>query len=900
VTSQPPLIESISSADASDIELKTMAEKFQDEIESIKGVSDVTLAGVKDQEVIVQVDKTKLDQFGVGITDIVNSINAANFSFPVGTIETDEIRYSVRLDAEITSAEEVQNIPIKSVDGFPIYVRDIADVRLGFAETQTLSRVSQDGAPSENAITITVKKKTGGNIIGIVDAAKEKVEELRTNEYPEATAIVTFDLAKEVEKSLGELSGNGVGTVILITILLLLFLGTRDALLAGFSIPMTFLIGFIGLLAMGSTINFLSLFSLILALGIVVDNGIVIAEGLHENLGKGYSPKESAQRTIKEFYKPLISGTLTTVAAFVPMMFMSGIMGQFVRHIPITVNLVLIGSLFTALAIMPLLGSRFLKAKSESKELQIKTKYINPRIEQLHEWYEKSIKAFLLDRKAKKKFSIGLVVAFIGSLALPITGILAVIMFPAADADFFYIDVSAPLGTSFDVTDRVVRQVEESLYSDERIESFFVNIGTGNAERDEVSVGSTPHIASVTVNLEEDRKVTTPQIIDEYREKLSFITEADIEVTQLESGPPTGAPVVVTFFGPEIVELEGLAAEAETLLDEIDGVEEITNSVRDASLEFEVSLKREQIASKGFSPIQVAQSLRAAVQGTDASSLRIDGEDVDVTIKQSLNPTALTVEDRIVTTIDEIEQMVLTNPSGEQVNISSLVDISVQPGSTSIRHTDGDRRTFVNAQVSGITPGEVFKQLEPKMEQLAIPAGYTYKLGGEAEDVAESFRDLFRALFLGLFLIASILLLQFNSYRQPLFILVTLPLALIGVLPGLTLVGQPFSFPAFIGIVALSGVVVNDAIILIDKINSRRKEGLSKFDAVVSGAKSRLQPILLTTITTIAGILPLTLSDPTWGPLGFSIIFGLLFATVLTLVVVPMLYLKYAEKELPM
>jgi len=242
--------------------------------------------------------------------------------------------------------------------------------------------------------------------------------------------------------------------------------------------------------------------------------------------------------------------------------------------------------------------------------------------------------------------------------------------------------------------------------------------------------------------------------------------------------------------------------------------------------------------------------------------------------------------------------MTMTTPSGIEIPLSTVLDTSVRPGTTSIRHTEGDRVASATADVDGVSTATIFTAFEERLDEISIPSSYTVKMGGEAEDVAESFRDLFKALFLGLFLIATILLLQFNSYRQPMFILVTLPLALIGVLPGLTLTRQALSFPAFIGIVALSGVVVNDAIILIDKMNDNRRKGMSLYDAVMDASISRMQPVLLTTITTVAGILPLALSDPIWGPLGFSMVFGLLFATVLTLAVIPMLYLRFAEKRL--
>lgn len=895
--SQDPVLILGLAIDVSEAELKRVAEDFQDEIESVPGISEAIISGARDQEILINIDKRKLDQFSVSIGELVGTISAANITLPIGSIKTDGIRYTVRLDSEIVDPDLIGDLPIKGVEGVPIYIRDLADVEFGLAESKSMSRVSQQGDPSISAVTIVVRKKSGGDITKIVDEVQEKIEALRVSTYPDAQVIVTWDAAKEISKSLGQLSKNGVTTIIIIAALLFLLLGRREALLAGLSIPFTFLIGFIGLLLLDSSINFLSLFSLILALGIVVDNGIVITEGLHNHISRGVTPREAAKKTIDEFSWPLISGTLTTVSVFVPMMFMSGMMGQFIRHIPITVNLVLVGSLFTALAIMPLLGAKFFRKQEDKKKDTFKNRYVDPRIRRLHNWYERKLRALLDSKQQQKRFTYGILIAFVLSLSLPATGALKAIMFSDNDADFFFIDVEAPIGTTLEVTDAVTRLVEENLYGDPRIESFFVDVGRGNMFDQNSSNGA--QVASFTINLYEDRQESTVEVLKDYRKKLAPITEAKVTVSQVPSGPPTGAPVLISFRGPELGELERLSSQAANILEEIPGAIDVDTSFDEAAFEFVIKVDREAAIRYGLSPMQIAQTVRTAVQGTDASSVRYQGEDIDVVVMQSLNPNSDLIDDRTVTTIDEIKQMVLTSPRGDEVSLDALVSINLQPGTNSIRHVDGLREAAATAEVEGITPGEVFEKFEPHLPELSIPAGYTIKLGGEAEDIDQSFRDLFQALYIGVLLIAAILLLQFNSYRQPFFILMTLPLALIGVLPGLMITGQDLSFPAFIGIVALSGVVVNDAIILMDRINNNRRKGLEKKEAIINAGKARLQPILLTTITTIAGILPLTLSDPIWGALGFSIIFGLLMATILTLVVVPMMYLKWGESVIP-
>lgn len=896
--SDVPIVSFSITASVPEAELKAMAERFQEELEKISGVSDVLVAGDRESKVIVTADKRRLDQYGVSVTELMSALSVASLSSPIGAIETDEVRYVVRLDTEVKDPQAIASIPLRAVAGAPLYLRDVADVQFTLEEPQTYSRVSQEGSPSGAAVTLSVFKKTGGDITRIVDESKAAVEEIRSQEFPESEVITVFDNAKEIRKSISDLSGNGLQTVAMILLLLLVFLGWREALLAGITVPLTFLFGFIGLSAVGSTVNFLSLFSLILALGVVVDTGIVVVEGMHEEVKKGTQPKEAAKRVVREFQWPIISGTMTTVVAFFPMMFMSGIMGEFVKHIPITVNITLLGSLITGLALVPVVASKLLKAKDVADATPtIKHMYIDPYLNRLQAWYGKTIRAFLQSKRQKRRMTWFLIIGFVFSLALPATGILKATLFPENNADFFWIDIEAPIGTTLDATDRVARQVEEALYQDSRIESFYVNVGAGNSQSGSAA-GNSANLASFTVNLKTEREEQTTDIINEYRSTLSSITEAEIVVSQAESGPPAGAPVAITFKGPELDVLETIVRDAQEILEDIEGAIDVGSSIDESVFEFVLTIDREKAAASGFTPFQIAQTLRTTVQGTKAATLRYEGDDVDVQVRQQLNPAATTPEERLVTTIDEILQLSLRTADGRDVPLSSFVTARPMPGTSAISHEDGDRVATATANVSGRATVDIFADFEKRAaEELVIPGSYTMKLGGEQEDIQQTFTDMIRALFTGMFLIAAVLLLQFGSLRQVSFIMLSLPMALIAVLPGLAIMGQTLSFPSFIGIIALSGVVVNDAIMLMDKINRNRQSGMVLDEAIADAGQSRLQPILLTTVTTVAGILPLTLSDPIWGPLGFAIIFGLSFATVLTLCVIPMLYQRWGEPK---
>lgn len=713
------------SADVPEQELKRIAETMQDQLEQIKGVSQVSIAGARDAELQVQTDKRRLDQNRVSLSALLAAIQTANISLPVGSIETDDVRYAIRFDAEVTDPNDIASLPISSNQGVPVYVRDVADVGFTLAKATTLSRNSVGGEPSASAVSLSVFKKTGGDIVRIVEEAKEIVDGMAA-EYPDARVFVSVDNSEEINKSLGSLLNNGMSTIIIIFALLYMFLGWREAILAGISIPLTFLFGFIGMSFVGETINFLSLFSLILAVGILVDTGIVITEGMHDHLKAGKQPVEAARAAVKEFQWPLIAGTLTTVAAFVPLLFMSGIMGEFVKHIPITIVFVLMGSLFTALAMLPTVGAVLLRHHNEQEaKPTFAQRYFRPSIDRLHGWYEKQLRALLPNKKAKRRFVVAMVLGFIFSMALPATGLVKVIMFPEANIDYFAIDVKAPVGSSLQVTDAAVRRVEEQLYQDPRVESFVVIVGSGNSQQDITAGGSgnSSHVAGITVNLYEDREELTSEIVAQYRQSLAQIQDAEVTITQAESGPPTGAPVAITFTGPDLDELEGLVNESRTILEGIEGTTQIQTSLSESPLQFVIRPRREEAGRYGLTPLQLGQLLRTAVQGTEASTVRYEGEDISVRVTLQLNPASASEDVRTVTSIDEIRHMTVLTPAGD-VSLDVLADIQPQAGTNSVQHLNGKRQVAVTSYAEGRTPTEIFSEFSQKARtQLSIPSG---------------------------------------------------------------------------------------------------------------------------------------------------------------------------------
>ncbi|MBU4536663.1 efflux RND transporter permease subunit [Patescibacteria group bacterium] len=893
---QPILMLSITS-DLPATEFIKLSQDVEDKLKSVSGVSKIIISGISEREVQVIANQSALSKFNLSITDLVGAISRANSSLPVGDIEMQGIKYPLKFKGDIVDTEEIKDIPVLNIGGEVVYVRDLAFVSDGVSQTSSFSRVSVNGQPSQQAVSLSIYKKRGGDITTIVNGVKKELAEMQDGGILEGTEVLTtIDLAEYLNDDLKNLSMSGLGTVLLVVLVLYLAIGWREALIAGLAIPFSFLIAFVGLYATGNTINFISLFALILAVGILVDSAIVVTEAMHTKIKSGMSGQQSAVETIKEFYMSLTSGTMTTVAAFFPLFFLSGIMGKFVSGIPYTLIFVLFASLFVALGIVPLIAMVVLKknGNSGSKLFKKQTEYTNI----LQNWYKGKLEYILGNKDFQKKFLWSMGIALILSFVLPISGLLKTTLFPADDLDFIYVDAEMPQGTILVETDMAVRAIEEVLYSQPYIESFATSVGSSNAFSGSGS-GSGEKLGNITVLLKDNRSKASYELVEDLRIALSDIKTIEIKVAQPSDGPSSGDPISIKFFGEDLDDLERVVLKAESVLKDISGTVDVTNSMKSNVVEFVLKINRAKLSDNNLSPVAIAQILRASVYGMDATTIKTGGEDIDVLVKLNLNSENVDPALTARTTIDSIRQMEIITPDGV-ILLGSLVDISLQKSNASINHEDGDRIATVSSQLKkGANAVEINKEFQSKIEDgtLSLPQGVTLKTGGENEDIAQTFTEMLMALVAGMLLVIVVLILQFDSFKQTGFIVVGVLFSLIGVLVGLTLTGNAFSFPSFIGVIALAGIVVNNAIILIDTMNVMKKSQpeISLKTVVVESAILRLRPVLLTTITTVIGMVPLIFASSMWGPLAFSIIFGLSFATIITLILVPILYVRYTK-----
>jgi len=864
-------------------QINQFAKELKNRIEKIPDISEVQIFGGQEREIQVIVDRASLDSFGFSISQITSAISQANADIPTGSIETGNSDYNIRLAGRLFSAQDIKKVPIGSFQNSVILVEDVAQVVDSYKRKTSLSKLSVESGFSNAAVTVQVSKSKGGNIIKSVEKIEQIIEQAESDILPDNIELVTIiSMADFIETDLNQLFWGGFQTILIILPLLCLFVGIREALLACFAIPFSFLITFVFLSFFGMTLNFLSLFSLILALGILIDTAIVIIERMNLLIKQGQeSSKQAAIDTILEFKWPLIVGTLTTVFAFLPMLLMSGILGEYVKHIPITVTMVLLSSLFVGLGIIPVLGERFLR-KQHKVYLKFKIckkerRFVAGIFDKLIDRYRNYLSLVLGVPKKRKRFVRAVVILFFLSFLLPALGILKINMFPPEDFGYITINIEKPVGTLLQDTAKEVEIAEDILRQESQIKSFSVNVSANTA--------------SISVNLKDkkERENSSIELVDKYQEILTAaLPNARVSVSQISSGPPSFAPIDIAVKGEDLAEIESIAEQFKGILKRIPGAVNVKTSAEEIKGEFVINIDRAKAELYGISTVQLAQVLRNAVQGTKAATIRSQGEEIDVVVKYDFEKTD----------ISAIESLTIATMKGD-IPLSEFTGTELSAGRSVIKHEGGLRTVRAYSSVEGETaPIEVINAFKEEIKNIDIPEDVQIDFGGEQQDIEQSYNDLFKAMIVAIFLIGTILILQFHSYRQPFFILVTIPLALIGVFPGLVLIQSPLSFPAIIGIVALAGIVVNNGIILIDKINRNRRSGMLKMQAIVDACSNRFRPVFLTTVTTILGILPISLTSSLWAGLGFTLIFGLMASATFTLFVVPILYLRFAEKTL--
>lgn len=879
------------------IEMKQVADDLEEILEDIKGVDRVEIDGLPAREWQVLLNRQALEGFEIFPSTVANAIALNHVDSPVGTIRTNDLLYQVSLKGEFDHAHDLQTLVIAERGGQNVLLSDVAEIREVFGEsTSEAHMVEMSTLTSERAISLRLHKKLGADLVAITDKAKVRMNEFEQTMGDDLRLVITDDFSERIRTDISNLLRSAWQTTVIIAIVLFLALGFREAFAAALSIPILYLISMVGLALVGETFNFLTFFALILSLGIVVDTSIVIIEGIYESMQKHHmGSKDAALASVGIFRAPLISGSLTTISAFVPLSLMTGIMGEYVKHIPITVNITLVASLFTALFVLPAVAVRVLHRNGKPHKPPILSKVLIP----LGYWYQGFITTLLASRRNQRRWILGTIGAFFLSGVLVMTGIVKFNLFASGDFDVFFVTVRAPEGTTIERTADIADEVEQVVLELPELVRVLTVVGDGSSNKARMTVKLTPT---------NERRIKSYDLTTKLRKQMSTYTKAEVLVEELETGPPGGADIQVRLLGDDARSTEQFAAVIEDLLAETEGTQDITTDLEIAPGEYHLTPKRDRLELFGITTLDLGSGLRAAVFGDDRTEVNVAGQERDIRVRMDYRSSSCTeiplnqlLEVKDERTIcrsypkDIAELLDVQIPTSKgQVRIGELVDVELTSAVTTIRHYNTDRAVSVRANVAeGYVLADVLRNFNQGLKDLEIPRGIEVKIGGENEDTAESMRSLANASVIAILLIFAILVYQFQSFRQVFAVLMTMPLAVMGVLYGLALIRFPLSFPGLIGVVALLGIVVNDAIVLVDTFNRNRKLGQDVVTAVGNGCRQRLEPVIMTTLTTALGVLPLIFASEVFRDLAIVVAVGITVATIFTLVILPVLYVAF-------
>lgn len=911
----PVLIVNISGAYSPE-RLKRFAEGLQEDIESIPGVLAANLSGGVEEQFRINVDPELAQASGVSLVDVVNAIKSENINLPGGLVEVDRTSYLLRTPAEFRTAGQLAEIIVKAPNNRPVRLTDVATIERGFVKPTSYARINKTPC-----VSVQVTKRTGANIIDVVDRTKEAVQK-HAALAPTGTEIKLLnDQSVVIRDMVDDLVNNIITGLVLVVAVIFFFMGARNAMLVSIAVPLSMLLTFITLDLMGVTLNMVTLFALILALGMLVDNAIVIVENIYRHLGERVKPGDDASvfrrlRMVAAFTGtaevawPVIASTATTVAAFAPLLFWPGIMGKFMGYMPLVVIITLISSLVVGLVINPVMAAVFMARPSLQGAPDVmaddwELAFAGP-LSRAYGWTLRQA----IDFKRRQWFKpllimLGSVAALVLSIAAFVASDNGVEFFPETTPKRATISITAPNGTHLGGSDRIVRQVEGVLGELPNVADFVATPGASAAAFKMGGGAANAHLSGVSIDFrdEGDRVENTMVTIDKMRARFDNIAGARLEVQREKMGPPSGAPISVRLKGAEYDVLGRLSAQLIGVLDDMHkgGVADPKTDYVTGRPELQVLVDRQAAREVGASTSAVATAIRNAFNGNESSVIRDGIDEYDIIVRHAAGRRD---------SPSDLADVKVPGKDGVLIPLEQLTRVVRTSGSGTIRHWDTDRVVTIDADVSsGANANKLREDLAVRLDkELELPAGYSWAFGGENEEQKKAQKFLGNALLFGLFAILLILVTQFNSLLKPVIILSSVVLSLIGVFAGLIITGTPFGvIMTGLGVISLAGVVVNNAIVLIDFIEQLRSAGLSAHEAVLRAGMTRLRPVILTATTTILGLVPMAMgwsidflkfefrtgssSGEFWGAMAVAVIFGLLFATALTLVAVPALYL---------
>ncbi|HRH65877.1 MAG TPA: efflux RND transporter permease subunit [Bacteroidia bacterium] len=942
--------------------LKEFADDAKDHIESLKEIKKVEIIGALEREIQINVDMIKMQAANLTMGDIQRAVQSENLTFPGGTVKSDGISRSLSVTGEFKNTDQIGNLVINSINGKPVYLKDIAQVIDSYHEQQSYARLDHN-----NVITLNIIKRKGENLIESSDKIVALMDDIRKNDWPKDVKVVlSGDQSEQTRTTLHDLINTIIIGFVLVFVILMFFMGTTNAFFVALSVPLSMCLAFLVMPTLGFSLNMIVLFSFLLALGIVVDDAIVVIENTHRIFANGKKNiVEAAKLAAGEVFMPVFSGTLTTLAPFVPLLFWKGVIGKFMFFLPVTLIVTLTASLVVAYIINPVFAVQFMKPHKEHDEARDKKNlkrslvffaaaillgyFIDFGVGNFgvvalllwlmnHYWLRFVIKRF--QENSWPKFQLayrrllvwclhrprtmmgGTVILFIGSLVMLGIRNGGVSFFPQADPNFIYVYTSLPVGTDQAYTDSVTKVIEDRVYKaidwpNPVVKSVIANVTVSVTDPQDEDQGDYPNKSKVSVAFVEFGKrngVSTLQYLDKIREAVKGIAGAEISVAQEQGGPPVGKPVNIEISGDNLDDLVASSKGLKRYLDslKIEGVEELRSDLQDRKPQLVVNIDRERANREAISTYSVGNEIYLGVLGTDISKYRDVNDDYNIVIKY---------RDEQRYNIDMLRNLKILyrdmSMGGlvRNVPLSAFAEVKYSDTYGVIKRKNQKRVVTISSNVlTGYNENAVVQDVQRAMSAFAPTPGVQIKMTGSQEEQAETSAFLGWAMMTSLLLIILILVIQFNSISKPLIILTEILFSIIGVFLGFSIFKMEFSIVmSGVGIIALAGIVVRNGILLVEFTDVLREQGIPTFDAIVEAGRTRMTPVILTASATMLGLIPLAVGlnmdfatlfrefnphlyfggDNTafWGPLSWTMIFGLAFATFLTLIMVPVMYL---------
>lgn len=871
-------------------ELTRLAEDVvKPRLERLPGAAWVTITGGRTREVHVLVDPVKLNEYGLSLSQVTQTLRSENIELSAGTLGQGKKDLLIRTSGEFEDLTQLANTPLTTPSGTVVYLKDISEVKQGFVDITQETRMN--GHPS---VGVHIQKQSGSNTVNVAQAINEELENMKKDLPGNVEINAIIDQSEYIRDSIRSVVENAlIGSLLAVLIIFLFLRNMRSTLVIALSIPISIIATFILVYFAGISLNMLSLGGLALGVGMIVDDSIVVLESIFRWRQAGHSRWEAATAGAQEVAMAVTASTLTNVIIFLPIVFVQGIASQVFRDMAFTVTFSLLASLFVALTLVPVLAYRLVKVIPEQKTPHTLYERANAAVgrfmDAMHELYRELLVWAL---RSRKKVILGTVAIFLFSLALaPLIG---AEFFPKMDSGEMAISIKMPRGTGLNETGKAVDRVEAICASMKEVSTTFVSVGSaggmemagGSGESDQARI-------SVKLVPESERKLSTGQVVTKLRQQVTAIPGAEIEISETDAvmmGMNTGSPITINLKGDDLGVLKTTAEAIAGEVRQVPGTSNVKTTLEEGKPEVNVILDRDRASAYGIGTTQVAQTLRTAVEGQVVTKYRTGGEELNLRLR-------LAPETR--QSLEDLGSLSILSPTGVAVPLREIANLQKTESPVRIEREGQTRICQITGDLDGQPLSTVMKNIQARLDKFQLPRDYEITYGGEQEQMMESFGALIFALLLGILLVYMVMASQFESLFHPFVIMFTMPLAFIGVVWAFILTGMTFSIVSFIGIIMLAGIVVKNGIVLVDYINTLRRRGLPRQEAILQAGPIRLRPVLMTALAAILGMVPLALGfgegNEAVAPLAIAVIGGLIVATFLTLVVIPVIYTLFED-----